>query len=221
MESFDEGTRRNDAGRAKEYLVREMVALDCTNFPQYAHLTAGASSADLPSSDPTKPHMDIKSHETSTVHLSLRNRRISANNPEVVLEAMTLNFSYTFGCPRQLALATAEQLGLFDITPCVSSKSLFVFELSSPAARQVLAQRLVKSKYANLTAGLVTRLPDLYADRIAGSDRVPLRTELLTALNAIFAVDDAIRVMRPQMRYSFVTEIVCSNEVKALMESTL
>ena len=94
-------------------------------------------------------------------------------------------------------------MGLFDITPCVSSKSLFVFELSSPAARQVLAQRLVKLKYANLTARLVTRLHDLYADRIAGSDRVPLRTELL-----IFAVDDAIRVMRPQMRYSFVTEIV-------------
>ena len=112
-------------------------------------------------------------------------------------------------------------MGLLDIVPCVSSQSLFVFEASSPEARKVMAERLkaVRAPLLTIKAGLNTVLPQLHADLMAGRDRLPTRDELLAALNMIYMVDGVARrhTDRLILQWSFVTEIICSDEVKALM----
>ena len=128
-------------------------------------------------------------------------------------------------------------MGLFAIVPCVASRSLFLFEASSPAALEVISQRFqARDGQLCLNKNLLDVLPQYLANKsreeITSCD-LP-RPEFVKVMNLLFntihdptkraaakANSEGVFSSTSQIPFDFLCEIVCSDAVRAEVDALL
>ena len=207
---------RKYAGLSKECMGKLKVALNRTDFPEYSHLSGGQAGADAPSTNVSKPHMEFKSHELQT----LRPKFLAPDPKKADAGGCQMMLPWDLGVERgpnsQLVMARQGALGIFDVSPCIASKSFFIHEFSSVAVCNEIKRRVTKgsNNHVSLSSRLQKLLPEYYSGGVVRNLR---REEMIKALGAVFGYGAGARRGPKSIVGRPVCEIILSDEVAQLL----